>query len=78
MDVRELEVLPQQPGQLAFFISCAHGLCSTREPSMPKQRRPASFRIGRKITVRVVRGPHKADPKRWYWRADFCITPSCW
>ena len=37
---------------------------------MPKQRRPASFRIGRKITVRVVRGPHKADPKRWYWRAD--------
>jgi len=37
---------------------------------MSKKRRPSSFRIGRSVTVRVVRGPHKADPDRWYWRAD--------
>lgn len=37
---------------------------------MTKTRRPSSFRIGRSLTVRVVRGPHKDDPNRWYWRAD--------
>ena len=37
---------------------------------MTKKRRPSSFRIGRSVTVRVVRGPHKSDPDRWYWRAD--------
>ena len=37
---------------------------------MTKKRRPSSFRVGRTVTVRVVRGPHKSDPDRWYWRAD--------
>jgi len=37
---------------------------------MTKKRRPSSFRVGRNVAVRVVRGPHKTDPARWYWRAD--------
>lgn len=37
---------------------------------MPKPRRPSSFRMGRNVAVRVVRGPHKDAPDRWYWRAD--------
>ncbi len=37
---------------------------------MSKKRRPSSFRVGRSVAVRVVRGPHKTDSSRWYWRAD--------
>ena len=37
---------------------------------MTKKRRPSSFRMGRNVSVRVVRGPYKTDSSRWYWRAD--------
>ena len=35
---------------------------------MPRIRRPKTITIG-PIKARPIRGPHKDDPKRWYWRA---------
>lgn len=38
----------------------------TKTPT--KNKRPEPFEVG-PIKVRVVRGPHKEDPRSWYWRA---------
>jgi len=38
----------------------------TKAPT--KLKRPEPFEVG-PIKVRVVRGPHKEDPRSWYWRA---------
>lgn len=34
-----------------------------------KPRRPKPFAVG-PVRVRAIRGPHKDDARRWYWRAE--------